>query len=73
MSEILCRCQVMPRLLCCQVHRIYRTTGASFAKAQQEFAEGVVTNRTVQQTATGVAATAAHGAINQYGSSGNRY
>jgi len=55
---------------CSQVHRLYRTTGASFVKAQQEFAQGIVTNRTVQQTATGVAASAAQGA---YGSSGSRY
>jgi len=45
-------------------------TGASFVKAQQEFAQGVVTNRTVQQTATGVAVSAAQGA---YGSSASRY
>jgi len=64
-------------LLFDQVHRFYRTTGASFTKAQQEFAQGVVTNRTVQQTATGVATSAAQGAaqgaFNQYGSGGNRY
>jgi len=66
-------CPIVVIPLCCQVHRFYRTTGASFSKAQQEFTQGVVTNRTVQQTATGVAASAAHGALDQYGSSGSRY
>lgn len=58
-------------ILLIRVHRFYRATGASWSKAQEEFARGVVTNRTVQQTATGVAASAAHGA---YGSgASNRY
>lgn len=35
---------------------MYRTTGASFQKAQQELATGVMSNKTVQATAaSGVA------------------
>lgn len=36
-------------LMLMKVHRIYRSTGASWAKAQQEFATGVMTNEGVQQ------------------------
>ena len=55
-----------------QVHRIYRSTGASFAKAQQEFAQGVMSNKTVQKTAADVGAAAARGAVqSQY--TDNRY
>ncbi|CAM9909319.1 unnamed protein product [Lampetra planeri] len=39
-----------------RVHSMYRRTGASFEKAQQEFAQGVFTNRTVQNTAANAAA-----------------
>ncbi|XP_068204467.1 secretory carrier-associated membrane protein 5 isoform X2 [Palaemon carinicauda] len=41
-----------------QVHRIYRSTGASFAKAQVEFSQGVMRNEHVQ-TLTANAASAA--------------
>ena len=34
-----------------KVHGMYRTTGASFEKAQQEFASGVMSNKTVQTAA----------------------
>jgi len=56
-----------------KVHRIYRSTGASFEKAQQEFASGVMTNKTVQQTAGNVAASAARSAAEQQMSGANRY
>ncbi|KFO35423.1 Secretory carrier-associated membrane protein 1 [Fukomys damarensis] len=41
------------------VHGLYRTTGASFEKAQQEFATGVMSNKTVQTAAANAASTAA--------------
>lgn len=50
-----------------QVHALYRTTGASFEKAQQEFATGVMSNKTVQtaaaNAATNAASSAARGAF----------
>lgn len=46
-----------------QVHSKYRRTGASFTKAQQEFSQGVLTNRTVQTVAADAATSAAQGAI----------
>ncbi|KAK1345163.1 hypothetical protein QTO34_013873, partial [Cnephaeus nilssonii] len=42
-----------------KVHGLYRTTGASFEKAQQEFASGVMSNKTVQTAAANAASTAA--------------
>ncbi|KAK8727193.1 hypothetical protein OTU49_009745 [Cherax quadricarinatus] len=46
------------------VHRIYRSTGASFAKAQAEFSQGVMRNEHVQN----VTANAASAAVrNQFG------
>ncbi|XP_032932230.1 secretory carrier-associated membrane protein 1-like isoform X3 [Catharus ustulatus] len=42
-----------------KVHSLYRTTGASFEKAQQEFSTGVMSNKTVQSAATNAASTAA--------------
>ncbi|XP_042207909.1 secretory carrier-associated membrane protein 1-like isoform X4 [Homarus americanus] len=48
-----------------RVHRIYRSTGASFAKAQVEFSQGVMRNEHVQN----VTANAAEAAVrNQFGS-----
>lgn len=55
-----------------QVHKIYRSTGASFAKAQQEFSQGVMRNEAVQNAAANAASGAAKGMANQYGSA-NRY
>ncbi|KAK2159087.1 hypothetical protein NP493_1747g00008 [Ridgeia piscesae] len=59
-------------ILLIKVHRIYRSTGASFAKAQQEFAHGVMSNKTVQQTAGNMAASAARTTVEQ-NLSGSRY
>ncbi|KAK7121932.1 hypothetical protein R3I93_022883 [Phoxinus phoxinus] len=41
------------------VHSNYRRTGASFQKAQQEFSQGVLTNRSFQSAAASAATTAA--------------
>lgn len=46
-----------------QVHSHYRRTGASFQKAQQEFSQGVVTNRTFQTAAANAATTAAQSTL----------
>ncbi|XP_003374307.1 secretory carrier-associated membrane protein 3 [Trichinella spiralis] len=60
-------CGVGLLLLLFRVHRLYRSTGASFAKAQQEFSQGVINNPHVQQAA----ATAAGAAVrNQFAESG---
>lgn len=45
------------------VHSHYRRTGASFQKAQQEFSQGVVTNRTFQTAAANAATTAAQSSL----------
>lgn len=46
-----------------QVHSMYRRTGASFHKAQQEFSQGVFTSKTFQTAASTAASTAAQGAF----------
>ena len=56
-----------------QVHRIYRSTGASFAKAQQEFAQDVIGNRTIQQAAGNFVATAARSTVERQPWSDARY
>ncbi|KTG37554.1 hypothetical protein cypCar_00011130 [Cyprinus carpio] len=47
------------------VHALYRTTGASFEKAQQEFATGVMANKTVQTATANAASSAARGAFKE--------
>lgn len=46
-----------------RVHSMYRTTGASFEKAQQEFATGVMSNKTVRTAAANAASQAAQEAF----------
>ncbi|XP_016414935.1 secretory carrier-associated membrane protein 2 isoform X2 [Sinocyclocheilus rhinocerous] len=45
------------------VHSHYRRTGANFQKAQQEFSQGVITNRTFQTAAANAATTAAQSSL----------
>lgn len=63
---------VLEIILLIRVHRIYRSTGASFAKAQQEFSTGVMRNEHVQSAAANAAQGAAKGMASQYGSN-NKY
>ncbi|XP_059365222.1 secretory carrier-associated membrane protein 3-like [Carassius carassius] len=46
-----------------RVHSMYRQTGASFEKAQAEFATGVLSNQAVRQAATNATVSAAQGAF----------
>ncbi|KFD57096.1 hypothetical protein M513_01981, partial [Trichuris suis] len=54
-------CGVGMLMLLFRVHRVYRSTGASFAKAQEEFSHGVISNPHVQQAAVNVASTTVRG------------
>ncbi|KAI1904389.1 hypothetical protein AGOR_G00005140 [Albula goreensis] len=54
-------CSVLSVILLKMVHSMYRRTGASFQKAQQEFSQGVLTNRTFQSAAASAASSAAQG------------
>lgn len=46
-----------------QVHSLYRQTGASFQKAQAEFATGVLSNEAVRQAAVNATTSAAQEAF----------
>lgn len=54
---------VLGIILLKMVHSKYRRTGASFTKAQQEFSQGVLTNRNFQTAAASAATSAAQGAF----------
>ncbi|XP_038040863.1 secretory carrier-associated membrane protein 2 isoform X1 [Anas platyrhynchos] len=56
-------CAVLSLFLLKQVHSLYRRTGASFQRAQEEFSQGILTNRSFQNAAAGAASSAAHGAF----------
>lgn len=56
---------VLGVILLKMVHSKYRRTGASFSKAQQEFSQSVLTNRTFQSAAANAASGAAQGAFNR--------
>ncbi|XP_071322357.1 secretory carrier-associated membrane protein 1-like isoform X1 [Trachinotus anak] len=56
---------VMSLIMFKKVHGMYRTTGASFEKAQQEFATGVMSNKTVQTAAANAATRAAQGSFKE--------
>jgi len=53
------------------IHKLYRSSGASLAKAQAEFASGVMRNEHVQSAATAAASAAARESMrNQFGGGG---
>ncbi|NXG69720.1 SCAM2 protein, partial [Baryphthengus martii] len=56
-------CAVLSLFLLKQVHSLYRRTGASFQRAQEEFSQGILTNRSFQNAASGAASAAAQNAF----------
>ncbi|NXY82313.1 SCAM2 protein, partial [Alcedo cyanopectus] len=56
-------CAVLSLFLLKQVHSLYRRTGASFQRAQEEFSQGILTNRSFQTAASGAASAAAQNAF----------
>ncbi|XP_061763869.1 secretory carrier-associated membrane protein 1-like [Nerophis ophidion] len=56
---------VMSLIMFKKVYALYRTTGASFQKAKQEFATGVMSNKTVQTAAAHATSRAAQGAFKE--------
>ncbi|XP_048734316.1 secretory carrier-associated membrane protein 1-like isoform X7 [Ostrea edulis] len=65
-------CAVLMIVMLLKVHKIYRSTGASFDKAKQEFSTGVMKNEAVQNVAANAAQGAVKGMASQYGSN-NKY
>ncbi|KFU92399.1 Secretory carrier-associated membrane protein 2, partial [Chaetura pelagica] len=56
-------CAVLSLFLLKQVHSLYRRTGASFQRAQEEFSQGILTSRSFQTAAAGAASSAAQSAF----------
>ncbi|KFR16522.1 Secretory carrier-associated membrane protein 2, partial [Opisthocomus hoazin] len=56
-------CAVLSLFLLKQVHSLYRRTGTSFQRAQEEFSQGILTNRGFQNAAAGAASSAAQSAF----------
>ncbi|XP_061576784.1 secretory carrier-associated membrane protein 2 isoform X2 [Cololabis saira] len=56
-------CAGMSIFMLKMVHSMYRRTGASFQKAQQEFSQGVLTSKTFQTGAAGAVSSAAAGGL----------
>ncbi|XP_060611524.1 secretory carrier-associated membrane protein 2 [Anolis sagrei] len=54
-------CAVLALILLKQVHSLYRRTGASFQRAQEEFSQGILTNRNFQSAASTAAQSAFRG------------
>ena len=54
-----------------QIHRLYRSTGASMAKAQAEFTSGVMKNEAVRQAAADVARESVRSQFNAATGNGN--
>ncbi|XP_007435656.1 secretory carrier-associated membrane protein 2 [Python bivittatus] len=52
-------CAILSIFLLKRVHSLYRRTGASFQRAQEEFSQGILTNRNFQTAASGAASAAA--------------
>jgi len=61
--------------LLAKIHKLYRSTGASIAKAQAEFTSGVMSNETVRQAAADAARESVRSqfAENNQTGNGNRY
>ncbi|KAL7980398.1 hypothetical protein Chor_014727 [Crotalus horridus] len=56
-------CAILSIFLLKRVHSLYRRTGASFQRAQEEFSQGILSNRSFQTAASGAASTAAQNAF----------